>query len=272
LIDELGRELGAVGIRGRRQRRILTEIADHLRCDPDADLGDPAQLAAEFANELASDAARRTAFVGFGALSVTALALGVAQASLPTAPDIAGGRSLLLAGLATLAMVLGAQIAFAAGSLAALRAFRLRRLPVLPAHEVTILRRRVAVALAAGALAAAGSALYAVNFSALVPSWWAGVALAAAGIAALPLATSLVIHVRASSLRVSEPGAAGGLSDDLGPLARPSLIGAAAVVLMLLATGLAEGSFVEGALRAGFEACAFTACFVAFRRFLALSG
>jgi hypothetical protein len=272
VIDELARELAAVGIHGRRRQRILAEFADHLACNPDSDLGNPAHLARQFAEELASDAARRTALLTFGALSLTAFALVVPQLLLPTVPDIAGGRSLALAAPATLAMVLGAQIAFAAGSLAALRAFRLRRLRTLPAAEVTILRRRVAVALGAGAITATGCALYAVNFWALVPTWWAALALAASGSATLPLGASLVAHARASSLRISERGTAGGLSADLGALARPQLIGSAVVALMLVGTGLAESSFVEGALRAGFEACAFTLCFLVFRRFLALTG
>jgi uncharacterized membrane protein YccF (DUF307 family) len=271
VIDDLARELAAVGIHGRRRRRILAELGDHLGCDPDADLGDPRELAAQFANELASDAARRTALLTFGALGLTAGVLVVTQASLPLSPDITAGRSLLLAGSATFAMVVGAQVAFAAGSLAALRAFRLRRAPLLPAGEVIVLRRRVAVALAAGALTAAGSALYTLNFWALVPGWWAALTLAASGAAMLPLGASLVAHARASSLRVSVGGAAGGLSADLGLRARPALIGAAVVTLMLLATGVAERSFVEGALRAGFEACAFTGCYLVFRRSLALS-
>jgi len=39
VIDELARELASVGIRGRRRERILTEFADHLTCDPEAQLG-----------------------------------------------------------------------------------------------------------------------------------------------------------------------------------------------------------------------------------------
>src|SRR4030095_5438125 len=61
VIDELERELASVGIRGRRRERILAEFADHLACDPGAQLGDPRELAAEVANHLAGDSARPTA-------------------------------------------------------------------------------------------------------------------------------------------------------------------------------------------------------------------
>jgi hypothetical protein len=66
MIDELRRELAAVGIRGRQRDRILAEFADHLACDPAAELGDPRTLATQFADELAIDSARRSALWTFG--------------------------------------------------------------------------------------------------------------------------------------------------------------------------------------------------------------
>jgi hypothetical protein len=272
VIDELGRELTRVGIRGRRRDRILAEFADHLACDPDANLGVPRLLAEQFADELATDAARRTALWTFGALVVTAIVLFVAQVSLPTIPDITDGRSLVLAALSALAMVIGSQVAFVSGTLAALRALRRKRVTALPAEEVALLRRRIAVACAAGAVTAAGSALYAFNVWNFVPRWWSVLAVASAGAAVVPLAACAVAFARASSITVSKPGSAGGLSADLGALARPWLIGGSAVLAMLIATSVLEGSLVEGALRAGFEAVAFSACFFAFRRPLALTG
>jgi hypothetical protein len=272
VIRELSRELAAVGIRGRRRERILTEIADHLACDPAASLGEPRALAKQFADELATDSARRTAVGTFAALAITALALAVPQVSLPTVPDITAGRSILLAGPAAFAMVLGAQVAFAAGSLAAMRALRVRRARTLPDGEVTVLRRRTAVALAAGGAVVAGSVLYVVNFWALVPAWWAALALATGLAAVVPLGIAALAHFRASTLHVTERAPAAGLSADLGPAARPWLIGAAVVLVMFAGTSVAERSAVEGALRAGFEAAAFAGCFFAFRRPLALSG
>jgi hypothetical protein len=264
VIDELGRELAAVGIRGRQRERILAELTDHLACDPDARLGEPRDLARQFADELATDAARRTAFATFVALAVVAAAVGLAQQTLPTVPDITGGRSTFLVAVATLMMILGAQIAFAAGCLAALRAVR-----VEGPHDVPLIRRRSAVALAAGASTALGSALYAVNFHAVVPGWWFALALAGAGAAALPLALSTAAYVRGAGVQVSAD-APRGLTADLGPLAQPALIGATATSAMFLATAFAERSVAAGAIRAAFEGAVFAACFFALRRLLAL--
>ena len=265
VIADLRRELAAVGIPGRRRDRILAEFADHIACDPDAALGDPRELAQQFADDLATDTTRRAALWTFGALAVVAVAVGVPELLLPTVPDIAGGSSLFLVVPATLAVVVGSQIAFAAGCLAAVRALR-------RPHDVALVRRRTAVALGAGGLTALGSALYAVNFWSVVPQWWAVLAVAAAGAAALPLVVSAFACVRAGRLRFSRTETVGGLSADLGPLAHPLLLGGGATLLVLTGTSVAEGSLVEGVLRAGFEACAFAICFVALRRSLALTG
>jgi hypothetical protein len=266
VIEELRRELTAVGIRGRQRDRILAEFADHLACDPEAELGEPRTLATQFADELAIDSARHSALWTFGALAIVAFAVGVPQVTLPTVPDIAAGRSLLLVGPATLAVVIGSQLAFAAGCLAALRALRLRG-----PQDVTLVRRRVTVALAAGALTAAGSAAYAVNFWSIVPDWWAVLAVLCAIGAAVPLGVTAFASARSGSLQVSQPEPVRGLSADLGPFARPWAIGAAAGLAVLAGTSIVEGSLVEGALRAGFEAVAFAACFVTFRRYLGLT-
>ena len=270
MIEQLRRELGAVGIRGPRRDRILAEFADHLACDPAAELGEPRALAEQFANELATTGARRAAFGTFTALSLVAVAFVGTQAVLPTSPDIAGGRSVLLAALATLGMVVGAQVAFASGSLALLRALRLRRESVLPIGEVVLLRRRTATALAAGAATVAGTALYAFNFWAQVPGWWSVLTVGVAGATLLPLAVAAGSHLQTASVAVSRSGPAAGLAADIGPFARPWLIGAAAVGAMLVASSIAERSLVEGVLRAAFEAVAFVACLLAFGRFLGL--
>ncbi len=74
----LGRELSAVGITGRARRRILDEFADHLACDPSAQLGEPAALARQFADEVGSARARRAAVVSFGALALAGSLFGLA--------------------------------------------------------------------------------------------------------------------------------------------------------------------------------------------------
>jgi hypothetical protein len=265
LIAELARELAAVGIRGRQRERILAEFADHLACDPAAELGDPHELAQQFADDLAVHSTRRAAFWTFGGLAVVAVAVTAPALVQPTVPDITSGRSLLLVGPATLALVIGAQVAFAAGCLAVLRALR-------HPEDVALVRRRTIVALAAGAATALGSALYAVNFWGVVPAWWALACICAAGFAALPLALPTLEWMRVRGVHVSRRGSGRGLSGDLGPLARPLLIGGGAALLVLAGTSVAERSLVEGSIRAGFEAAAFAACFLALRRPLALTG
>jgi hypothetical protein len=263
VIESLARELVAVGIRGRQRERILAELADHLACDPQADLGDPRALAQEFADDLAVDTTRRAAVWTFAALVLVAAAVAVPQLLSPSTADIAAGRSLWLALLGTLAVVVGAQVAFAAGCLAGLRAFR-------RPQDVAVIRRRTVAAIGAGALAASGSALLAANFWAVLPRWWCLLTLTAAVAAVLPLAAPALACLRVRPIRVSQSGT-DGLSADLGALAQPLLIGAGATFGMLAITSVAERSLVEGALRAGFEAVAFAVCFVALRRPLALT-
>ncbi|MFL5980819.1 MAG: hypothetical protein ACJ74R_03825 [Gaiellaceae bacterium] len=267
MIDELSRELTAVGICGRRRTRILAEFADHLACDPGADLGEPSVLAAQFADDLAVDSARHTAVATFVALMAVAAAGGIPQLALQTVQDITGGKSAFIVAPATLAMILGAQVAFAAGCLAVLRAVHLGGV-----QDVGLVRRRVAVALGAGAATALGSVLYAVNFWAAVPAWWAVLAVAAAAAATVLLAGSAIVHARARGLRVSRGATPPGLSADLGALAQPVLIGAGATLAMVALTVALEGSVVEGLLRGAFEACAFGLFFALLRRPLALSG
>jgi hypothetical protein len=264
MTDELARELTAAGIHGRRRDRILAEFADHLGCDPHADLGEPKELAQQFADDLAVHVTRRAAIWAFGGLALVALAVAVPALTLPTAPDIAGGRSLLLASVATIALVVGAQVALAAGCLALLRALRCP-------EDAALVRSRTAVALGAGALTAFGSALYALNFWGVVPKWWAMLSIAAAALALLPLAGPATACLRVGRLRTTPRERPRGLSADLGPLAQPLLIGTVATLVMLAATSIAERSVIEGALRAAFEGIAFTLCFVALRRPLALT-
>ena len=71
-LEALDRELREAAVRGRLRRRILAEIADHLACDPEADLGPPRALAREFAVQLGSSRTRRSA-------CATVVALGVAD-------------------------------------------------------------------------------------------------------------------------------------------------------------------------------------------------
>jgi len=59
-LSDLRRELAARGIRGRLADRIVAEFADHLACDPDANLGTPEEIAERFAAELPVARTRRS--------------------------------------------------------------------------------------------------------------------------------------------------------------------------------------------------------------------
>jgi hypothetical protein len=283
--DELRRALAEVGIRGRLARRILAEFDDHLACDPAAAarLGDPRAIAEEFVNQLASVRARRSALVAFLALAGTAAALAAPLVAVDYAggyPDIFAGRSFALSALAGIGLFVAPQFALVAGGLAGIRAFRRRGVPVLPASEVALLRRRVTVGLVAGAATMAGLVLYAVNFTAQMPGWWTALALACAA-ATLP-ATGLGVAGlgRVRALRPVAVGDAGDLADDF-PLAavrrlqdRPWLLGAAVGLPVLVATfaagSVGEGNLASGMLDASLEAVAFLAGFMVLGRFLGI--
>ena len=132
-LDELGRELGAVGIRGRlRDAASSPSPSDHLRCDPEA----PARFGAP---ARAGEHLRRRA----GSASVaTGRGLGVRSRSPSRAPStpssfvgaaFAGSRRPTLAGSGRSSCfpssILAPQVAFVAGSLALVRALRRRERP-----------------------------------------------------------------------------------------------------------------------------------------------
>lgn len=282
--DRLARELDRVGIRGRLARRIVLELEDHLASDSTAAerLGEPALVAGRFAAELVTVRARRAAVTSFLVLAAIGLALLAPPLAIEHAggyPDVFAGHSAALAGVSGLLLFVAPQLSFVAGSLALLRALRLRRAPVLPAAEARVIERRAAVGLGTAVAAALGVALYAVNFAPLLPAWWTALALACAA-ASVPLAAAGAVTVRRAAAVVSTAtGAVGDLADDLPPLRplrdRPWLLAAAVgipVTLAAFAVGWAEeGAPGDGLVRAVPEAFAFAVCFAAMRRFLALT-
>ncbi|MBV8396925.1 MAG: hypothetical protein JO064_11790 [Actinobacteria bacterium] len=253
-LDELARELRAVGIRGLRGRRIVAELADHLACDPDADLGSPRALAQQFADELATRSTRRGAFAAFGGLAVAGIAYTVAFAEAGRLHD----------SLATVVAILAPQVAFVAGTLAVLRAARLRGL-ALPAAEARVIRRRTTVALGAGL--ATMAAVIALGHT----------VVGAIGLAALIAATPLVF--RGVRVRSTAAGAAGDLFADLGPLVpapltgrpwRLALVVAAAVGAAVTLAGVVQSDPFDGALRGLADGTAVLAGFALLGRYLGL--
>ena len=159
-LQALESELKQAGVPPRRRARILTEFADHLHENPDAELGAPRLLARQFADVLGTRLARLTAYWAFGVLAVAAIVLvvmffeggrtwggWVGYGSHPWSGYIPSWWVPLM-----IVWFISAQLALAAGSLALLRAWRLRDQAVINAADAAILRRRTAVGLIAGAV------------------------------------------------------------------------------------------------------------------------
>jgi hypothetical protein len=149
-LDTLNAELRRAGISGELRRRIVAEFADHLACDPEADLGAPSAIALQFADELATARARRAAFHAFAALAVAGVLFG---AALAAAVALGGVGRLSLSAPATVTLLcayLAGQIAFVAGGLGLLRGLRFRRDAVISADEAAVLVHRAGVGLVAG--------------------------------------------------------------------------------------------------------------------------
>ena len=279
-LRELAEELGAVGIRGSRRRRILAEVADHLAEGGDeARFGDPKQIAARFADEVGTSTARRAAFSSFVALAPAGIVFAFLVALNRPGPDITSAKTLPLGVAAALVIVLAPQISLAAGLLAVALAWRFRT-ATAPAASIVLLRRRTAVALGAGAATLAALAVYAVEYSRGLPGWWTTLAFAGTGAAIVPVAAAAVLLSRYARLRPQAAGPAGDMFDDLAPVVdrlplswrgRPwrfCLLFAATVSV----AALIGGGVDEGPRNAVAEFLAICGGFAAFGRFLGLRG
>jgi hypothetical protein len=283
--QQLAAELDGRGIPARRRRAILLEIEDHIACDPAgvSRLGDPRELAAEFADELATQTARGGAWTAFGGLALAAFALIVSQLALGAAggyPGFDNGYSTPLAVVAILCIVVAPQVALVAGVLALVRALRRRREAVLPAAEIRLLRRRIAVGLGAGLVCSVGLELYVVDFLAVEPAWWLALVGTLAGLASAGLAAAAVSLRSSRGLIVSATGPAGDIYDDLPPLralrGRPwrlcAIVAAGVGLAMTLGEWHAEHSLAEGLERGIFEALAAAVGFVTLGRAIGARG
>jgi hypothetical protein len=277
-VDDLRRELAAVGIRGRLGRRILAEVDDHLRSDPDAEdrFGSPHELANEFAAELGTAASRRSAIAAFAALAVAGAVYAVAFVGANHAGRAAADSP--LASLAFAVIVVAPQLAFVAGTLAVLRVFRLRRERVLRSSERTVIARRTAVALGSGLVSMAAWAVFALDFRGELATWWVTFTLAGSAAAGLLLAGAGLPAVAAARLRPSVAGGAGDVFDDVG-LARYrgdpwrfARLVAVLVGLGVWVAGIAASDPFDGLLRGVVEAGACLAGFGLLGRYLGLRG
>jgi hypothetical protein len=276
-LAELGRELSAVGIRGRLRRRILVESEDHLRADDGAleRFGTPAEVANSFAAELGARASRRAAVGAFLALGVAGAVyafsfLGAAFAGQPP-PDTWSA----LAQLAFAVGIVAPQVAFVAGSLALVRVLR-RREPVLPSAELTVLNRRTGVALVFGIVTMLALGAFAFELRNDIAGWCVALTLAGVAIAAPLLVLAALPALGAARLRPQVAGDPGDVFDDLGlpgnrddpwRFARRVAIGLGLVVFLVAAV---QGDPFDGAIQGAAETLACLAGFAAFGRYLGL--
>ncbi len=278
-IETLSHELSAVGIGGRRRARILTEVADHFACDPAADLGEPDQLARQFADELGTSLSRRAAFAVFAALTLAGVLFAVAflthRGLLRSATHTAGP----LRDLAAVLLVVGPQVAFVAGLLGAVRAARRRGTTVLARTEAGFIVRRAAFGLLGGLGGMVGFAMMALILRGRAPAWWvaASVAMCGAGVVALLAAAPSVLA--AARLRPVAVGPGGDLFDDLGPLipgrlrGRPwllALLVAGALAVVIAIAGVLQSDPFDGLLRGLADGTACLIGYAAFGRYLGL--
>lgn len=257
-LDELGRELAAVGIRGRLAKRITIEIRDHLECDPGADLGSPSAIASQFADELGTTRTCRAAFVAFGGLALAGILFLVAGLAAIQGFPHRHPRSVLLGDLGAAMAGLGAQIAFVAGALAMMRGLRRRRAPLMSRAEALIVVRRAAIALLSGLAAMAGLALVAVEFDRGVPQSSTTLALVMLGLAALALASAAPAVLAAARVRPTAAGPRGDIFDDFGRLIPAPLRGhswlfaltvTGLVVVLVTVAGVSQQDPFDGAAR-----------------------
>jgi hypothetical protein len=279
-LEELGRELSAAGIGGRRRERILAEFADHLECDPGAQLGEPGQLARRFADELGTSLARRAAFITFAGLALAAVLSGVGflAAQRPLFASRSSGNPALL-GIGAWMAVLGGQVAFVAGGLGALRAYRRRGAGVLSRQEAAIIVRRAQVGLGAGMITMVGFGLSAVAMIDHTAGWWTTLAMSLAGAGILALAATAPALRAATRVRPVAAGSAGDLYEDFGPVVPRRLQGspwrfavgvAALVAVIVAAAGVLQSDPFDGALRGLVDGAACLAGFGLLGRYLGL--
>jgi hypothetical protein len=280
--EDLSRELSAAGVRGRRLRRILDEISDHLACDPQAELGPAPELAHQFADQLGTVRARRAGFAAFTGLAVagtlfTAAALAFNRAGPGFARLHPPSRPLADIGLAL--VVVGGQLAFVAGLLAAIRSFRRRREAALPRREAVVIGRRATVGLVAGLACMAGLALMAVEFHRFLPGWWEPLAIGAAAAGAAALVAVVPLVISAAAIRPHGDGDAGDLFDDLAGFVPPvlqdrdwplALIVAGGVGALIALGGLAGDDPFDGLARGLADGLACLAGFALLGRYLGL--
>jgi hypothetical protein len=278
-LDELAADLGSVGITGAQRGRILAEVEDHLRESGEPGrFGDPALIAARFADELATSGARRVAWGSVAALAPAGIGYAILLSSGAPWPDITAARSVAIGLVAAATMLLAPQVSFAAGLLAVAGAWRLRPQVAAPASAIKLLRRRAGVALAAGATTLLAVMVTTYEFSDWISTWRVALTFSIAVASLVPIAAGAFALHRTGALRPQTAGDAGDVFDDLAPVLDRlpfELRGRPWLFCLLFAAGVAAlallgGGPDEGPRNAVAEFVAVFAGFAAFGRYLGL--
>ena len=246
-LNELERELTAAGVRGALRARILAEYTDHLRCDPNAELGAASELARQFADELGTARIRRGAAATFAGLALAGL-LFVTAFGLANLGPLRSAETHPLARLAGGVLVIASQVAFATGMLAALRAFWRRRSQALARAEARVILRRTVIALGSGFVTMAALAVLALGLGHSETAGWRTFTLIAAAVGAAALLAVSPSVLTAARILPAGPGERGDIFDDLGPLAPTRLHGRPWLVALIVATALLVLATVQGAV------------------------
>ena len=278
-LKSLSDEPAAAGIEGSQKRRIVAEFADHLECDPEAELGSPVVLARQFADELGTELARRAALRAFAALAFAGLLFGVAVLTGGRLQPVVHAGASRPVMLVLLVCLLASQVAFVAGGLGLVRALRLRREAVMPRAEAVVLARRAGVGIAAGVLTLLALPVLALAHPDLYSPGWRLFAWAAAGAGSVALLVAARSVRAATRLRPSSPGTAGDLLSDLGRFAprrltcdpwRLALLVAVALAATVALAGIVASDPYDGIIRGVLEAVACLAGFALLGRYLGL--
>ncbi len=260
-LEQLDQQLAVAGVPRARRARIAAEFADHLRENPNAELGRPEDLARQFAEELGSWTLRAAAFRTFAALAFAGCALLVMFVAVGRvrALTLYGGQHHAMPAWVSpllLAAALAAQVALAAGGLALLRAWRLRRDAVIRAADARILARRAALGLFSGVIALSALPATAIAFPHAIGSTWRLAAWPVTVLALLALLSALPQLLRGLRLRPRGSGPAGDLRDDLevvvpwapSPRATAMLL-SATIIVAFTVLGLLTDDPYDGMLR-----------------------
>ena len=227
--------------RSSSRRRVSPRVAalsDHLRENPEADLGAPRDLARQFADELGTRLARSTAYRAFVVLAGAAIVLVVMF--------FKGGRTW------------GGWVGY--GNYPVSFYFPWWWVPMMFVWFIS-----AQIALAAGGLAH-------------VDARWNTLAVTVGPALILLLLAMLPDVLRATRLRPAREGAAGDLTIDLGtddPHATPGRIAAGlsvVILLVMIGIGARSGDLYAGILRGLLDAAICLAGFVLLGRYLGLRG